>query len=263
MLLDRLVGHARVVAETAGRDALPLVERVGRRRPAWKQFVADAERVGELEKDVEVGLGLARRIDGAVRLADAPLRVRVGPFLLTPDRRRQHEIGVLRRRRRMKAVLNDQELEAFERLLQHAEIRERDDRIRRDDPQRADPLVERRFDDVRVGETACRRNPFDRHVPERAQVRAIGRVLELAIAGHARRETGLARPHRVALAGDRERRGTRPPDVAGDQRQVVDRVDGLRSLRAVIHAHRPGDERPLGVGVEPSRPVDQLRTQDR
>ena len=32
-------------------------------------------------------------------------------------------------------------------------------------------------------------------------------------------------------------------DVSRNQRQVVDRVDGLGPLGAVIHAHRPGDER--------------------
>ena len=55
VLLDRLVGHARVVAEAAGGNALPFLERVGRRRPAGEELVADAERRRRVQEDVEVG----------------------------------------------------------------------------------------------------------------------------------------------------------------------------------------------------------------
>src|SRR5262245_4586023 len=161
----------------------------------------------------------------------------------------------------MKPVLHDQELEAFERLLQHTEVRKGNDGVSRDNPERAYALVERRLDDVRIRQASRRRHPFDGNVPERRQFLAVSRVLELSIAGHARREARLTRSHRIALAGDGEGGGALTADVSGDQRQVIDGGDGLSALRAVIHAHRPGDEAALGIGVEPRRSVDQLRSE--
>ena len=87
-------------------------------------------------------------------------------------------------------------------------------------------------------------------VPERGQFLAVRRRLELAIAGQAGSEAGLARAHGVALAGDGEGRRARAADVAGEQREVVDGVHGLGALRAVVHAHRPADEAGLGAAVE-------------
>ena len=163
MLFDRLVGHARVVAEPARRHALPLLERVA---PACVQPGKSSSRTpsasASSEEDVEVGPRLARRRDRAIDLADAPLGVGVGAFLLAPDRRRQHQVRELGGRRRVIAVLHDQELEPFERLLQRAEVRERDDRVGGDDPERADASFERRFDDVGIREAARRRNALDR-----------------------------------------------------------------------------------------------------
>ena len=82
---------------------------------------------------------------------------------------------------------------------------------------------------------------------------AIQLVLERAVPRQAGREARLARPHRVALAGDREGRSAGSADVSRDQRQVVDRVDRLGALRAVIDAHRPADERGSRAGVEQRR----------
>src|SRR5688500_3894984 len=123
MVLDRVVGHAGVVTQPSGRHALPLGERVGYRRPAREQLVADAKRFGQVEEDVEVGPRLTRRLARTIRLAHAPFGVGVGPFLLAPDGGWQNEVRVCRRWRRMEAVLDDQELEPLERMLQRAEVR--------------------------------------------------------------------------------------------------------------------------------------------
>ena len=79
---------------------------------------------------------------------------------------------------------------------------------------------------------------------------AIVGVLELAIAGQRGGEAALARSHRVALSGDGERRSSGAADVAGEQREVVDRRNRDRALRGVVDAHRPADERGLRVAVE-------------
>ena len=147
---------------------------------------------------------------GAVDLADAPLGVGVGAFLLAPDRRRQHQVRRARRSAsdgsrparpgtrapRAPAAATPRlgnETIGLVAMIQSARMR----------------LLERRLDDVGIGQAARGRNPIDRHVPERGQLLAIRRALELAVAGQARREAGLARAHRVALAGDRERRRAR------------------------------------------------------
>ena len=82
-------------------------------------------------------------------------------------------------------------------------------------------------------------------------------IVELAIARQARGEAGLARAHGVALAGDGEGRGTGAADVAGEQREVIDGVDGDGALRGVIDAHRPADEGGLCAAVE-ERGLDDL-----
>src|SRR6185369_6027029 len=55
VLLDQFVRQTRVVAEPAGRDTLPFIERIPGLGPAREDLVADAERFGTVEEDVEVG----------------------------------------------------------------------------------------------------------------------------------------------------------------------------------------------------------------
>ena len=209
----------------------------------------------------EVGPRFVRRLDRGVHLADTPLRVRVRSFLFTPDRRRQHQVRELARRRRMKPVLHDEELDGLERLFEHTQIGKRDDRIRRDDPERANAPIERSLDDVRVGKTPRGRQPIHRKVPQGGQLLAVGSALELPVAGHRRGKSCFAGAHRVALSRDRERRRPGAADVAGDEREVVDRVDRFGSLGTVVDAHRPADERGAGVAVQGRGAVDQFDRQ--
>ena len=163
----------------------------------------------------------------------------------------------------MKAVLNDEEFQRLERLFQHAEVRKRHDRVRRDDPQRANALFESRLDDVWIGQATRGRYPIDGDFPEIREFLAMIRVLELAVSGHGRGEAGLARAHGIALSCDGERPRADATNVAGDEREVVDRVDRLRSLRAVVDAHRPADEPRAGVAVERGRAEQQLHRNAR
>src|SRR4030095_10377997 len=125
------------------------------------------------------------------------------------------------------SVLHDEEIERLERLAERAEVGKRDNWVGGDDPQRPYASVERRLDDVGIRQAARARNALLGHAPELCQLAPIVGVLELAVARQARRKPGLARPHGIALAGDRKRRRTRAPDVAGDQRERVDLIDGL------------------------------------
>ena len=103
------------------------------------------------------------------------------------------------------------------------------------------------------------RDVADVDVPEGGEGFAVVGIVELAIAGKGRGEAGLARAHGVALAGDGERRGAGAADVAGDQREVVDRGDGRRALRRVVDAHGPADEGGFGASVERRLPARSAR----
>ena len=50
---------------------------------------------------------------------------------------------------------------------------------------------------------------------------------------------------------------------AGNQRQVVNRVDGFGPLGAVVHPHRPADEGRLGVAENPCRFENLLGRESR
>ena len=93
-----------------------------------------------------------------IHLAHAAFGVGVGAFLLAPDRRRQHQVGQFGRRRRMEAILHDQKFEVPQRLLQHVDIGKRDQRVRGDDPERANLSGDGGFDDVGIRQAALRGN---------------------------------------------------------------------------------------------------------
>ena len=114
----------------------------------------------------------------------------------------------------MIAVLYHQKLHVRESLLKHSLIRKGDQWVRGDDPQAAYGLLERGFDDVGIGQAAFNRQSRFIDFPETGKFLAIGRVVELAIAGHAGREAGFARAHRIALAGDRKWRRSGTADVS-------------------------------------------------
>ena len=92
--------------------------------PARIEHVAHAHAFGEVEKDVEVSACFARRCGDAIHFADAPLGVGIGTFLLAPDRGGQNEVGEVAGRRGMKAILNDQKLDAAQRLFENRVVGE-------------------------------------------------------------------------------------------------------------------------------------------
>src|SRR4029450_13930385 len=69
----------------------------------------------------------------------------------------------------MEPVLDHEEIEPLERLLQHTQVGERDDRIGADDPERPDPAIERRFDDGGKSEAPVPRDPPPRSTAPRSR----------------------------------------------------------------------------------------------
>jgi len=202
--LQKFIIKAGVVAEPAGRNALPLLECVARLCPARKKFVVATQPFCQVEKNLEVGAGFARRLHGGVYLADAPLRIRVSAFFFAPGGGRQNQVGYFGCRGGVKSVLHHEKVKAVETLLQHAEVREGHERICGDDPKSADFLGDGPFDNVRIGPASRSGNALRVDAPQRGQFFTICGALEFTVTGQAGREACLACAHRVALAGDRE-----------------------------------------------------------
>src|SRR5262249_32286516 len=131
------------------------------------------------------------------------------------------------------------------------------DGIGGNDPQGANLFCQSSLNDVGVSQAAGGRYATGVDVPKPRNGFPVLRTFKLPVAGKARSESRLARAHRVALPGDRKGRSTRLPDVSGNKRQIVDRIDRLGALGAVIHSHGPTDEWRLRVTVE-QRGFDQL-----
>ena len=256
-VFDLLPGEVGVVAHASGGDALPLQKGIVGSLPTGIELVADAEAFCEGEEDVEVGAGLAGRLDGGIDLGDTPLGVGVGALLLSPDGGGQNEVGEVAGGGGVEAVLHDEKLDGAERVLEQLVVGEGDGRVGGDEPERLDTSLHCGFDDVGVGEAACGGDAVDRDVPDAREVFAILGVIEFAIAGERRGEAGLAGTHGVALAGDGEGCGAGASDVAGDEGEVVDGGDGDGALRGVVDAHGPADEGGARASVE-QRGMDDL-----
>lgn len=89
--------------------------------------------------------------------------------------------------------------------------------------------------------------------PQAGHFGAVFRVGEIAVrrqqVGHA---ADLPATHRVGLAGQRERPGTRPADVAGRQVQMHDRRGVVRAVGGLVQALAPHRQRSMR-GAEPAR----------
>ena len=55
------------------------------------------------------------------------------------------------------------------------------------------------------------------------------------------------------MASARKQRRAGAADVTRQQREIIDCIDGLSALGAVIHSHRPANERGLPGGVSRSQ----------
>ena len=82
-----------------------------------------AERAGEIDHDLAVDAGLAGARHCRPHAVHAPLRIGERAVLLREARRRQDDVGVLRRRVVQEDVLRDEELELREPLLDVVRVR--------------------------------------------------------------------------------------------------------------------------------------------
>src|SRR5260370_29391836 len=122
VFFDGPIAHAGVIAQPAVRYSLPFFKGVLWLFPSWKQLVIAVQLPGQLQEDLEIRLGFARRSNGAVHLAGASLRIGVSAFFLAPDGTGQHKVRQLGRSRWMKPILYHHEIQALQALLQDIQI---------------------------------------------------------------------------------------------------------------------------------------------
>ena len=101
------------------------------------------------------------------------------------------------------------------------------------------------LDDLVVGPAGFRRDAVLGDAEDAGDLGAVVGVGEVVAAEQVGGVGEEPRPHRVALAGDRVRPGPGPADVAGQQREVDDRLRGADPLVALVHPHRPPERDPL------------------
>ena len=117
----------------------PQTHRFGRLHPG-NNSSRQSSLFGDCEKDFEVRSCFAWGLHRAIDFADAPLGVGIRAFFLAPDRGGKNQVRQFRSRRRMKPVLNNQEVKFSRPCLSTSMIGKETNRISRDDPQRANFL---------------------------------------------------------------------------------------------------------------------------
>src|SRR5262249_39576552 len=103
------------------------------------------------------------------------------------------------------------------------------------------------------------REEFRIDAPEAGDLFTVGGLFEQPIAGQPRAGRPLARPHGVALAGDRESAAAWPSDIAGDQVEIIDSDDPIRAVRRLVDAHGPDGHRGFRLGIGPRDQADRVR----
>ena len=112
----------------------------------------------------------------------------------------------------------------------------------------ADPAGQDPLDDLVVGQAVLGGDPSRRGCRAcRRPCRGASALREVVAAEQAGGVAEEPRAHGVALAGDRVGAGAGPPDVAGHQRQVDDRLRQAHRLVALVDAHGPPERDALAA----------------
>jgi hypothetical protein len=166
-----------------------------------------------------------------------PVRVRVRARLLAPHRRREHDVGELRRLRQEGVADHEEQALLGQDRADPVQLRQRDRRVRGRGPEEADRALLGEAEDLH---RVRRRRPVrDRQrvdVPERGQFVDVRVVLEVAEGRQSAVRTGLARVLRGRLAVHLEDRAAGLADHAAQQVDVVQLHRCRSGLVRLVHA---------------------------
>ena len=185
----------------------------------------------EIDTDVPVVAGLARRINGRSHAADAALAVGDGAVLLAPRGGRQQHVGAARGGGGGVGLLHDDKFTALERAAHRSLVGHRLRRVRAGDPQRLDLPVGRGLE--HLDRALARRLWHLIDLPQPGHFGAVLGVGQVAVGAQCGGQPAdLAATHRVGLPGQRERTGAGLADLPTGQMQV----DQRRVLRGAAAA---------------------------
>ncbi len=186
---------------------------------------------------------LTRRIAERPLPTDPPLRIRHRPVPLAPPARRQHHVRMPRRIRRPQ-IAHHHERTPLQPRPNPLRPRHAVGRISADDPQRPDPPVMHRLEQIHRLQARRPRHP--RRPPEPPHPIHRARLVEPHMRRHLVGEPAhLAPTHRVRLPRHAERPRPRPPDPPRRQMHVQDRVHLVRPRGRLVHPLREHRHHPL------------------
>ena len=191
---------------------------------------------------------------------DGAVVVRERPGLLTPERRRQHDVGELAGLVEERVADDDEEALVREDRPDPAEVGQRDGGVRADDPEEADRALFRVPEDLHhVRGRRPARDLLGLDVPELRELADVRLVLPIADAGEVAVGSRLASVLRGRLAVHLEGGAAGLPDHPAQEVSVVHLDRRGRRLRRLVHALEAGRDQPLGRADDARRLADVLR----
>jgi hypothetical protein len=148
-------------------------------------------------------------------------------------------MGALRGFRGEIHILHDEKIELFNYLVECRLIDPGVRRVRRNYPEAFDLVIRDPFDDLVVSQTILIGNSVYVDAENPRDLCPIFCIQKIMAAKHICRIRKKPGAHRVTLAGDRVGARPGPPDIAGHQREIDDRLRRARGLVALIHTHCP------------------------
>ena len=156
-------------------------------------------------------------------------------------------------------VLHNQKVEPIEDVSRLRLIDPRVSRVRADDPQPFDFASQNSLEDFVVSPARFARDEVLINAEDACDFLSVLIVSEIVAAQQICRVAEKPRAHRVALPGDRVRTGPWPPNVAGHQREIDDRLSCPDSLVALVDSHRPPERNAFALVNQPRETLDLCR----
>ncbi len=222
---QQLIRHPAVVAGPARAALTPGFESGFGIRPRGQRLpipVTEVHPTGVVEKDVEVGSGLAGRIDGLLRQVHGAIGVGERARLLAPASCREDDVGECGRLSR-EHVLRHEHIVPVEDRADSPQLRQRHGGIRGTDPQHPyRPLLGEAEDLHRVGGRVFMREPVFPDVPQVGQFAHVRVVLPVSEPREIAVGPALPGVLGGGLAVHLQQTATGPPEHPPDEVDVVD-----------------------------------------
>ena len=207
--------------------------------------------VREVDRDPPVVTRLAEGRQGSALARDAAFRIGHRAVLLAPGGGGQQQVRIGHGLGAGVALLDDDEIAFLQGRAYRVLIGQGVGRVGADDPKGLEPA---RLEHLHGGEAWLVRHAL--HAPQPCHLGAVHQVGQVAMCrqqrGHA---ADFAPAHGIGLAGERERPGAGPADLAGSEMQIDERGVLVRAVRGLVETL--AIERQRRAGGEPARGGDK------